>query len=154
MSDEPTLENVIAEQPTLVVDKFDYAYAWELGSRIRKEAEGRQLPVAIEVTHGLDRVFFSLLPGATPDNFDWTHRKAAVAHRFHCSSLQMRLAAQQAGYDFNTRFRLPISDFAASGGAVPLIVKNAGLVGVAAVSGLRDFLDHALIVDAIRSLKS
>jgi uncharacterized protein (UPF0303 family) len=98
-------------------------------------------------------VFLALMPGATPDNVDWTHRKAAVVHRFRHSSLYMRVAAEQGGYDFNTRYRLPAAEYAASGGGVPLVVRNAGLIGVAAVSGLPDVDDHRLIVDSLAALR-
>ena len=53
----------------------------------------------------------TLLPGATIDNIDWTARKRAVAHRFHRSSLSMRLEAEAKGYDFNKRFRVPEAGF-------------------------------------------
>ena len=154
MPEDPTLESLLEEERALVLERFDYDFAWALGSHMRDEASARALPVAIEVTHGLDRVFFALMPGATPDNFDWTHRKAAVVYRLHHSSLYMRIAAQQGGYDFNARFRLPETEFAASGGAVPLIVRNAGLIGVAAVSGLPDVDDHRLVIESLRSLQA
>lgn len=154
MSEDPTLESLLAEEQALVLDRFDYDFVWALGSSIREIASAKRLPVAIEVTHGLDRVFFSLMPGATPDNFDWTHRKAAVVHRFHHSSLYMRITAEKGGYNFNTRFRVPESEYAASGGGVPLFVKNAGLVGVAAVSGLPDVEDHRLIIERLKILRA
>ncbi len=148
----PTLAQLLEEERAIVLDRFDYDFAWALGSAIREKAALAKAPIAVEVTHGLDRVFFALLPGATPDNFDWTHRKAAVVHRFHHSSLYMRIAAEEAKFDFNLRYRLPATDYAASGGGVPLVVKNAGLVGVAAVSGLPDVEDHAIIVEQIKIL--
>jgi uncharacterized protein (UPF0303 family) len=152
MKAQPTLEELLEEERAIVLERFDYDVAWKLGSAIREKAARERSPIAVEVTHGLDRVFFALLPGATPDNFDWTHRKAAVAHRFHHSSLYMRIAAQEGKFDFNVRYRLPTADYAASGGGVPLFVKNAGLVGVAAVSGLPDVEDHAIIVGEIKAL--
>jgi uncharacterized protein (UPF0303 family) len=153
MPDDPSLEELLDEERALVLERFDYDLAWALGCRMRDTAAARRLPVAIEVTHGLDRVFFARLPGATPDNFDWTHRKAAVAHRFHHSSLHMRILAAQRGFDFNARYRLPAAEYAASGGAVPLVVRNAGLIGVAAVSGLADVDDHRLVVESIRAVQ-
>jgi uncharacterized protein (UPF0303 family) len=92
------------------------------------------------------------MPGATPDNLDWAARKRAVAVRFHRSSLAMRLEAEQRQIDFNRRYRLPEADFAASGGGVPLMLRNGTLIGAAGVSGLPDVEDHRLIVEALRSL--
>jgi len=59
-----------------------------------------------------------------------------VALRFHHSCLYMRLLREQKAVNFHPRYRLPEADFAASGGGVPLFVRNVGIVGAAAVSGL------------------
>ncbi len=127
-----------------------------LGARaaLQAEAARRHLPVAIEVCHGETMVFFALMPGATPDNPDWTRRKRAVALRFHRSSLHMRLLCEQHGWEFSRRFRLPESDYAASGGGVPIRVRGVGVVGAAAVSGLPDTEDHALVAEALAQIRS
>lgn len=106
------------------------------------------------MAHGTDVVFALLMPGATPDNSDWAARKRAVAHRFHKSSLAVRLEAETGGYDFNARFRLPEADFVASGGGVPLMLRGGTLIGTAAVSGLPDVDDHRLVTSALRQLLS
>ena len=149
-----TLEHLAAEQEHLLLDTFDYDLAWALGQAIRMRAAAMKAPVAVEVSHGTVPVFVSLLPGATLDNLDWTARKRAVAHRFHRSSLAMRLEAEKAGFDFNARFRLPNESYVASGGGVPLILRDGTLIGTAAVSGLPDVEDHQLIVDGLTSLLS
>jgi len=145
-----TVESLAAEQQTLALDRFDYDFVWRLGSTMHDLAAERHLPVGITVAHGADLVFATLLPGATIDNMDWTARKRAVAHRFHRSSLSMRLEAEAKGYDFNKRFRVPEADFAASGGGVPLMLKDGTLAGTAGVSGLPDVEDHRLVVEALR----
>ena len=148
----PSLTDLEAEQGRLQFDGFDYATAWDLGMSIQTEAAARSLPVAIEISHGSTVVFFALLPGATPDNPEWTRRKRAVALRFHRSSLYMRLHCEEHGWNFHDRFRLPDADFAASGGAVPIMVRGVGVVGTAAVSGLPDVEDHVLVASAIERL--
>jgi uncharacterized protein (UPF0303 family) len=64
----------------------------------------------------------------------------------------MRLEAEQGGYDFNSRFRLPESDFVASGGGFPLMVRGGTLIGTVGVSGLPDVEDHLLVTNALREL--
>ncbi|WP_152662533.1 heme-degrading domain-containing protein [Devosia soli] len=149
----PTLESLAEEQQAIALRRFDYATAWQLGALMQAEAAAQHLPVAIEVTHGETVVFFSLLPGATPDNPDWTRRKRNVALRFHQSSLHMRLLCEKHGWEFAQRFRLPPDDYAASGGGVPLIVEGTGVVGAASVSGLPDVEDHALVAKALRQIR-
>jgi uncharacterized protein (UPF0303 family) len=145
-------EELLAEERRLVIDRFDYDVLWWLGNRIRASASERKLPVAIHITHGLDNAFQTILPGATADNLDWTRRKINAAYRYQHSSLYLRLCAERDRYDFNTRFRRPVADYAASGGGLPLIVRHAGIVGAVAVSGLPDVEDHRLVVEAIDAL--
>jgi uncharacterized protein (UPF0303 family) len=147
-----TLETLAAEQQELQLDHFNYDVAWEIGRAMREHASSRSLPVAIEISHGMIPVFVALMPGATLDNLDWTARKRAVAHRFHRSSLAMRLEAEKSKFDFNDRYRLPASDYVASGGGVPLLLRNGTLIGTAAVSGLPDAEDHALVIRALRDV--
>lgn len=149
-----TLDTLDEELRDLQLQTFDYDFAWRLGSMMQAEAVARSLPVAITVAHGTDVVFALLMPGATPDNSDWAARKRAVAHRFHKSSLAVRLEAEKGGYDFNARFRLPEADFVASGGGVPLMLRGGTLIGTAAVSGLPDVDDHRLVTSALRQLLS
>ena len=111
-----TLDDLEREQERLQLTGFDYAAAWALGLSLQAEAAARALPVAIEISHGSTVVFTALLPGATPDNLDWTRRKRSVALRFHRSSLYMRLQSEHHGWSFHDRFRLSEADFAASGG--------------------------------------
>jgi uncharacterized protein (UPF0303 family) len=152
MSLPPTLPDLLAEESGLVLDRFDYASAWDLGARIRGVGAERRLPIAVEVVHGSAPVFFSLLPGATPDNSEWIRRKRAVVLRFHHSSLYMRLLCESKGAKLGERYGLPETDFVASGGAVPIFVRDVGLVAVATVSGLPDVEDHQLVVSALREL--
>ena len=152
MSSPPTTKELLAEEGGLVLERFNYASAWDLGAHIRELAAERRLPVAIEVFHGTAPVFFTLLPGATPDNSEWIRRKRAVALRFHHSSLYMRLLCESKGVTLRDRYGLSETDFVASGGAVPIVVRNVGLVGVATVSGLPDIEDHQLVVSALQYL--
>ena len=149
MIDTPTLDALLAEEDGAVLDSFDYAAAWRLGEAIHALAAERNLPVAIAISHGGTPVFLSLLPGATSDNIDWLKRKQAVVWRFHHSSLYMRLLCESKSKAFNASYRLPDADFAASGGAVPLFVRNVGLVGSAAAGGLPDINDHQLVMEAL-----
>jgi uncharacterized protein (UPF0303 family) len=147
-----TLDSLTAEQELLLLDTFSLDLAWELGARMRGTAAERKAPVAIEIASAGTVVFTTLLPGATPDNIHWVRRKRAVAERFHKSSLFMRLQAEARSVDFHQRYRLPNTDYAASGGGVPLILKGGALVGSVGVSGLPDVEDHALATTTLLAL--
>lgn len=140
---------LLAEENNSLLDNFDYAAAWNLGKAIHDLATERSLPVAIAISHGATLVFLSLLPGATTDNIDWLKRKQATVWRFHHSSLYMRLLCEGKNRNFNAFYCLPEAEFAASGGSVPILVRNTGLVGSAAVSGLPHIEDHQLVMEAL-----
>lgn len=148
-----TIEALKREEEETALDGFDYTVVWRLGSLMREAAARGHKPVAIQITHGLDPIFLSVLPGATADNVEWIRRKTATAQRFHQSTLRLQLASAAGGYDFNQRYRLSESEFVAAGGAVPLFVHGAGMVGVAAVSGLPSTEDHEMVVEALKELK-
>ncbi len=148
----PTMDELLAEEASLVLKRFDYALAWQIGTAIQAIAAERNLPIGIEVAHGASPVFLSIMPGATPDNVDWVRRKRSVALRFHRSSLYLRLLCESKNVDFHSRYRLPHADYAASGGSLPIIVEGVGVVGAVSVSGLADVEDHQLVVHAVKSL--
>lgn len=149
---EFTPEDLLEEERALQLDHFDYEFAWRLGSLIRWRAMAEKLPIAIEVTHGADPVFYAMLPGATSDNTVWVARKRNVAVRFQHSTLYMRKLCELNGSNFNQRYRLPESDYAAAAGSVPLLLRHGGLIGTVSVSGLPGLKDHTIITDAIAEL--
>lgn len=152
MTDTPSLEDLLAEEKAIALGGFDYADAWTLGSHIQAAAAERGLAIGIEVVHGNTQVFLALMPGSTPDNLDWLRRKRSTALRFHHSSLYVRLLSESRGVNFHTRYRLPDADYAASGGSVPVFIRDVGVVGAVTVSGLPDVEDHRLVIAALRSL--
>lgn len=149
-----TIESLAMEQDELRIESFDYDFVWRLGAAMREKAAAKKLPVIITISHGADVVFSALMPGATADNIDWAARKRAVAWRFHRSSLAMRLEAEKGNFDFNKLYRLPEEDYAASGGGVPLILRNGTIIGAAGVSGLPDIEDHKLVVEVLGNMLS
>lgn len=152
MAAAPTIEDLIAEEQAIQLGGFDYELAWQLGCAIRETAAARNLPIAIEISHHGIAVFSALLPGASPDNLVWVRRKRAVVERFNRSSLYMRLLCERNATEFHARYRLPHADFAASGGGVPIRIRNVGIVGAVAISGLPDVEDHALGIRTLEKL--
>ena len=56
---------------------------------------------------------------------------------------------QQAGTTLFDRYALPSTDYASHGGAFPVHVKDAGVIGSVGVSGLPQRDDHELVVDDV-----
>lgn len=151
-SSQPSLEDVTLEESGLLWSAFDASTAWRLGSWIHDRAVRDGLVIAIEISIAGHLTFVSALPGATPDNAEWMRRKRNTVMRFHRSSLAMRLLCETKGVSLSERYGLSKSDFVASGGGVPILIKGTGCMGAVVVSGLPDVEDHRLVVEAMRSL--
>ncbi|MBS0372810.1 MAG: heme-degrading domain-containing protein [Proteobacteria bacterium] len=143
------LARVAAQEATLHLTRFDEDVAWRLGSRLQSMAMERGLAIAIEIRRCGQLLFYSALPGTTPDNADWIRRKGNVVTRFLRSSYAVGLSLQQKGGDLASRYGLPAADYASHGGAFPLCVEGAGIIGYVAVSGLPQRDDHELVVEAL-----
>jgi len=62
------------------------------------------------------------------------------------------LASQQTTIE--QKYFVSERDYAAHGGAFPIIIDGLGVVGVVAVSGLPQVEDHQLVVDAMEDYMS
>jgi uncharacterized protein (UPF0303 family) len=134
---------------SLALSHFDVDDAWKLGSHLRGIAADRNAPVAIEIRRSNGHTLFAAcLAGATSDTAAWAGRKIAVALRFERSSLAVSLDLQQRGLSL-VDFGLSISEFAGTGGAVPIRVEGAGCVAAAAMGGLSSEEDHRLVLEAL-----
>ena len=132
--------------------EFDEEIAWKLGSQLRELASGRRLPVAIEIKRFGQPLFYSALNGSTPDNAEWVRRKGNVVGRFHRSSYAIGLVLKETNSTLADKYELTSSDYASHGGAFPLKVAGAGVIGSVTVSGLPQRADHELIVEALCDL--
>lgn len=154
---EQLLELLDAHEERLRFAMVDLDLTWRIGGALREMGSALRLPIAISVILGQQRAFHAALTGATADNDGWAARKTAVVQRYGRSSLAVGTQFKAEGKTFEADSRLPISDFAAHGGALPLLVGQASdalagkrtsalPVGVVVVSGLPQRHDHALVV--------
>jgi len=149
--DFPTVAELAAEEQDLQFSSFTNDDAWDLGSALVAAARERGAPVVVDVTRNGHQLFRAALTGSSPDNDSWIARKERVVHRFGHSSLYVRQASIERGTTFEEEFALDPAQYAAHGGAVPVVVRSVGPVGVVAVSGLPQVEDHRLVVAAVRA---
>ncbi|GHD71341.1 heme-degrading domain-containing protein [Streptomyces mirabilis] len=156
MSTEDTAR-LLAEQITelesqerqLVLPHFTYDDAWTLGTLLVSMAREAAAPVAIDIRRGGQQLFHAALPGSTPDNDAWIDRKRRVVERYGCSSLLVGTRFRAKGTTFEASSRLDPDTYAAHGGAFPLTVEGAGVIGTVVVSGLPQLEDHAMVIKAL-----
>ena len=139
-----------AEERELTFARFTNDDALDLGLLLAGKARTRQLPIAIEVERGGQRLFHFAATGATPDNAAWIERKQRLVRRIHKSSYVIGLKFAASGKTLADSLGPAASDYAAHGGCFPVVVPGVGLVGTVTVSGLPQKDDHDLVVEAIR----
>ena len=74
-----------------------------------------------------------------------------MVDRYGRSSLHVGEQFRVDGGSFEADARLDSSDYAAHGGAFPILVRGTGCVGTVAVSGLPQLEDHQLVVDVLET---
>ncbi|MFM8351321.1 MAG: heme-degrading domain-containing protein [Actinomycetales bacterium] len=145
----------LADQDAAVeLTSFGADDALDLGLLATAKARARSMPVAIEVWRGARLAYRVALPGSTSDNDAWLERKFRVTRRFELSTMAVRVLYEEQGRTFNEATLLPIEEFAAHGGSVPIRVRGTGMVGLFGVSGLPQVQDHDFLVEILSEFKA
>ncbi|MCU1224774.1 MAG: hypothetical protein JWQ42_2867 [Edaphobacter sp.] len=146
------LAAIIHQEAELHFPHFDHNTAWSLGLTLRELAVSRKHPIVIDVRRfgqPYQPLFYTALPGTTPDNARWVQRKSNVVARFHRSSYQLGLYLQQNKITFAEKYSLPDADYATHGGSFPIHITGSGIIGSVTVSGLPQREDHNLVVEGL-----
>ncbi len=151
---EAFLERVRADEAELVLYTFDEEDALRLGELLVKTARERKCPIAIEIRRPTGQVLFhAAMVGARKDNDEWIRRKINVTFRFDASSLAVGLNLALLGTTIEDKYFVSPTEYSPFGGSFPVRVHGVGTVAAAAVSGLPQEEDHALVVECLRKLK-
>jgi uncharacterized protein (UPF0303 family) len=134
------------QEERLRFDRFDEADAWALGNLMRVRAVERKLPLVIDIRTAGRPLFYSALPGTTPENVDWVRRKINVVMRYHKSSYRVGRELLLKGTQLDESAGVARIDFAPNGGCFPLQVQGAGVIGTITVSGIPQREDHNFVV--------
>jgi uncharacterized protein (UPF0303 family) len=152
MAIEQDIERIAYQEERLRFSGFDTETAWSVGTRLRAVAQSRGQAVAIDIQVNGHPLFFSAMPGTTPDNIDWIRRKRNVVQRFHRSSYAVGLQLQKQQTTLTEKVGVDARDYAPHGGCFPIRLKGTGCIGTIAVSGLPQRADHELIVEVLAEL--
>ncbi|MEU4167591.1 heme-degrading domain-containing protein [Streptomyces sp. NPDC026665] len=145
----PEIADLEEQERRLTLQRFTHDDAWALGTLLVEIAREREAPVAIDIRRGGQQLFHAALPGSTPDNDAWIDRKRRVVERYGCSSLLVGSRFRAKGTTFEDSSRLDPDTYAAHGGAFPITVTGAGVIGTVVVSGLPQVEDHRMVVEAL-----
>lgn len=148
----PTIEQLEEQERRLQLTRFDNDDAWRLGCLLVELARERGLGVTIDIRRFGQQLFRCALPGTSADNDSWIDRKCRIVERFGVSSLLVGTWPRAEGQTFESANpHLDPALYAAHGGAFPLRIRDVGVVGTVAVSGLPQVADHALAVEGLEA---
>jgi len=149
MSLESDIATITRQEEELRFEHFSEADAWALGSLMRSQAEERKLPFVIDIRIGTRPLFYTALPGTTPENPDWVRRKVNTVYRFQKSSYRVGREYARKGNVFDAARGLSLMDYAPQGGGFPIHIKGTGVVGAVTVSGVPEREDHGFVVEML-----
>ena len=147
---EATLNELRQQEEELQFASFSNDTALTLGTALLQEARRRGKSVAIDITRSGLQLFHFAMEGTSVDNGEWIKRKNNVVNRFGHSSYSVSISLLNAGKTMEEKYLLSSHEYAAHGGAFPLIIKNVGVVGTITVSGLPQQEDHELVVTTLK----
>ncbi len=147
---EGTLKELKQQEEEIQFTSFTHDTALTVGMALLQAARKRGRAVAIDITRSGLQLFHFAMAGTTVDNGEWIKRKNNVVNRFGHSSYYVGISLKNAGQTIEEKYLVSSSDYAAHGGAFPLIIRNVGVVGTITVSGLPQQEDHELVVSTLK----
>jgi uncharacterized protein (UPF0303 family) len=141
----------IAEQEReLQFVEFNNEIAWELGSRFAVHAMEENLPIAISIYFNSQLLFHFAMKGTSVDNDQWIKRKNRIVNHFGHSSYYIGKLLKERNTSLENAFFLDSMMYSPFGGALPITIRNVGVVGTITVSGLTEEEDHQLVVRVVK----
>lgn len=150
-NDADLLATLAQQESTLQFDRFDSKTALSLGLAIVAAATACAQAVTVNVTVNGHMLFHHAMDGACADQADWIRRKNNVVNRYGHSSYRVGATFRLKGEVFDDLPHLDAKDYAAHGGAFPILVRHVGPIGTITVSGLPQAEDHALVIAALQA---
>jgi len=152
MSKPTSLDDLLNQETQLQFEIFNNEIAWQLGCKLKKLAEDKNVNVAIEVYAFNQTLFSYAMSGTQLDNLHWIKRKRQSVLRFGHSTYYLGQYNQSKNREFEQQVHINALEYCAHGGAFPITIKKCGLVGVVTVSGLPQKEDHQMVIDALTEL--
>ena len=149
LSVESDIAQMARQEERLRFKTCNEADAWTLGNLMRSAAQARNLPFVIDIRIGNRPLFYTALPGTTPDNPAWVRRKANTVLLFHKSSYRVGREYELKGQKFDPSRGLDPLEFAPAGGGFPIHVIGTGIIGAVTVSGVPQREDHGFVVEML-----
>lgn len=144
------LKELRQQEEDVQFTSFSNDTALQVGLALREEVKARGKAVAIDIIRNGQQLFHFAMPGTVSDNGEWIRRKNNVVNRFGHSSYYMGIYLKNAGQTMEEKYLISSHEYAAHGGAFPLIIRGVGAVGTITVSGLPQQEDHEVVITTLK----
>src|SRR5215467_15622974 len=144
------LEKLLQQEEEIQFNSFSNDIAFVVGSALLEAASSKGKGVTIDIARNGQQLFHFAMQGTSRDNDVWVQRKNNVVNRFGHSSFYTGISLKSNDQTIEEKYLISSSEFAAHGGAFPLIIQGVGVVGTITVSGLPQEEDHELVVTTLR----
>ena len=149
------MENYGVLLNALLQEEIDYQFAeftnntaYHIGTRIIEKALNENKLIVVNIQKEGELLFYTKMNGPTLNHDDWVMRKNNTVHYFKHSSYYTHYYLKSINSNVEAHSLDP-KNYAAEGGAFPLIIKDVGVVGTITVSGLSGEEDHRMITDVL-----
>lgn len=149
--EQALLAQLLEQEQTIQFDEFSNRTALDIGLRLVAAARDAGKAIMVDIRRDDLLLFQHAMDGTGADNADWIRRKNNVVRRSAHSSFYAGHYYRSIGTSFEEYWQLDPRDYAAHGGAFPLLLKGVGVVGTITVSGLPQAEDHALVVSVLKA---
>ena len=144
------LKDLLRQEEEIQFNSFDNNMAFVIGLALLDAAKSKGKGVTIDIARNGQQLFHFAMQGTSRDNDVWVLRKNNVVNRFGHSSFYIGISLKSQGQTIEEKYLISSSEFAAHGGAFPLIIRGVGVIGTITVSGLPQEEDHELVVTTLR----
>lgn len=150
---ENKIEELNKEAEELHFPQFLAEDAWKLGNLMVQKALDKKVELAILIQVNQKKMFYYAFDKTHMNNERAVLRKTNVTEAYRCPSLRIFYELKMAGLTIQDRGRDPM-EYLAMGGAWPIFVNGAGVIGTVCVSGMSHFEDHEFVRDSIKEYLS
>ena len=144
------LKDLLQQEEEIQFSSFSNDTAFAVGTALLNAAKNKGKAVTIDIARNGQQLFHFAMQGTSRDNDVWVLRKNNVVNRFGHSSFYMGISLKSKGQTIEEKYLISSSEYAAHGGAFPLIIQGVGVVGTITVSGLPQEQDHELVVTTLK----
>ena len=149
MTSEADLAVIAEQELKLVFDQFNEDTAFAIGGSVRDAAKAIGKGIAVGVYTWDRTLFYGATAGASEGNRGWVERKAKLVRLQLKSSYRIVLERGDKPRLLEPHWAIEPTEYALAGGAFPVSIKGAGIIGAVAVSGLSERDDHEFARSAI-----